>query len=40
MCPGELFCEPSAILVLRRIEALGLPHNLAELGEPPYLLGP
>ena len=31
--PGELFNEPSSALVLRRIEALGLPHCLAELGE-------
>ena len=31
--PGELFNEPSSALVLRRIEALGLPHSLAELGE-------
>ena len=31
--PGELFNEPSSELVLRRIEALGLPHSLDALGE-------
>ena len=31
--PGELFNEPSSALVLRRIEALGLPNSLDELGE-------
>ena len=34
MClPGELFSEPSSELVLRRIEALGLPQSLDALGE-------
>ena len=31
--PGELFNEPSSELVLRRIEALGLPQSLDALGE-------
>ena len=30
---GELFSDPSALLLRRRTEALGLPHCLAELGE-------
>ena len=30
---GELFSDPSAVLLRGRIEALGLPHCLVELGE-------